>query len=232
MKSCMFSDCRDRRYRRSVLETVLGVVRRAWPAELFVGPVEELIAGEESRAIRTGGVVVRVGPSWRSSTEAEWCYALAELLNASCLEVVPPIRNLSSSGATIRVEGHPVSVWPWIDATPGSRSSSQHRQDAAAVLARLHIVAAGLRLPSRPPMSATTKPMPELDDPQLDEWLDNFKSSRRSHAIHGDYYPGNLLFKDDRLVGVIDWDEAAVDAPEVELRSLRASGAAYYRTAI
>lgn len=66
-------------------------------------------------------------------------------------------------------------------------------------------------------MSATTKPVAALDDPQLADWLDDFKRTRRSHALHGGYYPGNLLFEDDRLVGIVDWDEAVVDAPEVGL---------------
>lgn len=197
-------------------ESVLDAVRQAWPAGLCSNPVEELPAGEESRAIRTGDVVVRIGPSWRSSAEAEWCYALAEMLSATCPEVVPPIRNLSKA-TTLRIEGHPVSVWPWIDATPSARSEPRHRHEAAAVLARLHTAAAELDLPPRPPMSAATKPVPDLDDPQLDEWLNDFKGSRRRHAVHGDYYPGNLLFAADRIVGVVDWDEAVVDVPEVEL---------------
>lgn len=197
-------------------ESVLDAVRPAWPDGLCSGRVEELLGGEESRVIRAGDEVVRVGPTWRTSAEAEWCYTLAERLSASCSEVVPPIRNLSAY-ATIRVENHPVSVWPWIDARPGARDEGRHRHEAAAVLAGLHAAAVALDLPPRPPMSATTRPVATLADPQLDEWLYEFKRSRARHALHGDYYPGNLLFEGDYLVGVVDWDEAVVDAPEMEL---------------
>jgi len=27
-------------------------------------------------------------------------------------------------------------------------------------------------------------------------------------VLHGDYWPGNVLWRDGRLVGVIDWEEA------------------------
>lgn len=197
-------------------ESVLDAVRRAWPDGLCLGQVEELLGGQESRVIRAGGEVVRVGPSWRTSAEAEWCYTLAERLSASCSGVVPPIRNLSAH-TTIRVKDHPVSVWPWIDATPGAREERRHRHEAAAVLARLHIGAVALDLQPRPPMSAPIPPIASLADRQLDAWLSEFERSHSRHALHGDYYPGNLLFEGAHIIGVVDWDEAVVDAPEVEL---------------
>jgi aminoglycoside phosphotransferase (APT) family kinase protein len=35
----------------------------------------------------------------------------------------------------------------------------------------------------------------------------------QSVLLHGDFWPGNLLWKDDRLVAVIDWEDAAVGDP-------------------
>lgn len=37
------------------------------------------------------------------------------------------------------------------------------------------------------------------------------RQSWASHPLHGDYWPGNLLIRDDRVVGVFDWDETRLD---------------------
>ncbi|MEU7831491.1 phosphotransferase [Nonomuraea sp. NPDC049129] len=37
------------------------------------------------------------------------------------------------------------------------------------------------------------------------------------HPLHGDYYTGNTLARDGRIVAVLDWDETFVGAPELEL---------------
>jgi len=42
-----------------------------------------------------------------------------------------------------------------------------------------------------------------------------------SVLIHGDYWPGNILWKDGRLVGVIDWEDAAVGDPLADVANSR-----------
>jgi aminoglycoside phosphotransferase (APT) family kinase protein len=43
--------------------------------------------------------------------------------------------------------------------------------------------------------------------------------------LHGDPWPGNLLWIDDTCVGLIDWKEAGVGHPGVDLAYLRFSAA-------
>ena len=35
----------------------------------------------------------------------------------------------------------------------------------------------------------------------------------RETLVHGDFWPGNLIWRDDELVGVVDWEEAHVGDP-------------------
>ena len=39
--------------------------------------------------------------------------------------------------------------------------------------------------------------------------------------LHGDYWPGNLLWSNGRLVGVLDWEEAAIGDPAADLAITR-----------
>jgi aminoglycoside phosphotransferase (APT) family kinase protein len=42
-----------------------------------------------------------------------------------------------------------------------------------------------------------------------------------SVLLHGDFWPGNLLWQDGRLVGVIDWEDAALGDPLADLANSR-----------
>jgi aminoglycoside phosphotransferase (APT) family kinase protein len=46
------------------------------------------------------------------------------------------------------------------------------------------------------------------------------RPSRRA-VIHGDYWPGNVLWRDGRLVAVIDWEDASVGDPLADLATAR-----------
>jgi aminoglycoside phosphotransferase (APT) family kinase protein len=39
--------------------------------------------------------------------------------------------------------------------------------------------------------------------------------------LHGDYWPGNVLWNDGRLVGVVDWEESRIGDPLVDLAIAR-----------
>lgn len=43
----------------------------------------------------------------------------------------------------------------------------------------------------------------------------------RSVLLHGDYWPGNTLWRDGRLVAVIDWEDAALGDPLADLGNAR-----------
>jgi aminoglycoside phosphotransferase (APT) family kinase protein len=40
-------------------------------------------------------------------------------------------------------------------------------------------------------------------------------------VLHGDYWPGNVLWRDGRLVGLVDWEEAAFGDPLADLANMR-----------
>ena len=39
--------------------------------------------------------------------------------------------------------------------------------------------------------------------------------------LHGDYWPGNTLWRDGTLVGVLDWEDAALGDPVADLANAR-----------
>ena len=39
--------------------------------------------------------------------------------------------------------------------------------------------------------------------------------------VHGDYWPGNILWRDGRIVAVVDWEDAAVGEPLADLANCR-----------
>jgi aminoglycoside phosphotransferase (APT) family kinase protein len=42
-----------------------------------------------------------------------------------------------------------------------------------------------------------------------------------NRLLHGDFWPGNLLWKNGRLVGVIDWEDAAIGDPLADVANTR-----------
>jgi aminoglycoside phosphotransferase (APT) family kinase protein len=47
------------------------------------------------------------------------------------------------------------------------------------------------------------------------------RQANRDVLLHGDYWPGNLLWNDERLVAVIDWEDARVGDPLSDLGNTR-----------
>ncbi|MFB4313905.1 phosphotransferase enzyme family protein [Actinomadura sp. 21ATH] len=189
------------------------------------GEGERLHGGEESAAYRLGDHVVRVGPARRTTAESEWCHAVARHAAAVLPEAVAPLPTAEGTTVII-VAGRPVSCWPHIEGTWPDSDVPAQRQAGARLLARLHKSLAGFRPGPRPvpafqesglygdpPQDAA-----ELKDTALDRWLAAFHAEHPvRHPLHGDYYTGNTLARDDRIVAVLDWDETFVGAPELEL---------------
>ncbi|WP_067462664.1 phosphotransferase enzyme family protein [Actinomadura macra] len=199
-------------------------IRRSWdrPAD---GPAVRLFGGEESAAYRIGDLVVRIGPAWRGESETEWCHAVALHAAERMPEAVAPLR--ARSGATVvRVEGRPLSLWPHVPGEWPDEDDPAVRTRAAELLARLHRALASHRPPPRPAPSFAEigmygeppEDVPALADPDLDWWLAAFHDRGLARqVVHGDYYSGNTLARDGRLVAVLDWDECLVATPEFEV---------------
>jgi Ser/Thr protein kinase RdoA (MazF antagonist) len=192
---------------------VAATVRTEWG--LPGGTAERLTGGEESAAYRVGGVVVRLGPVGRGTEVMEWCHQLAQ--QAGVREAVAPLA--ATSGATVvRVNGRPVSVWPLVPGRWLDLDSAQEVEQAARLLARLHRALRGVQLPARPELSFLEPTASSLlQDDQLDRWLAEFAQRAARQPLHGDYYRGNLLYHRGKITGLIDWDEAWLGAPEIEL---------------
>lgn len=189
------------------IDDAFGVtLDRAWTA---------LQGGDESAVFRCGDVVVRVAPPWRTDAELAWTNRLAAIASDLVPEVVAPL--IRPDGSTlVRIDDRAVSLWPFVEGSRGTRDPSV-REQAADLLARLHRALDGLDSPA-PPSSALRAPVPDLDDRDLDTWLRLFDGDHpRRQPLHGDFYPGNTLVADGRLVALLDWDEALVGPPEREL---------------
>ncbi|GAA2689619.1 hypothetical protein GCM10010400_63290 [Streptomyces aculeolatus] len=198
------------------------------------GPAERLYGGEESAAWRVGEHVVRIGAYDRDPAEAEWCHRVAVAARTGgCAEAVAPlpIPGRGDGATVVRVEGRAVSLWPYVDGVWAAGDDPRTATVAARMLARLHRALAGARLPPRPRRNFLETGLagdaeyddPRLRDPQLDRWLAGFAARPLPrHALHGDYYHGNLLVDrgdPERIVAVLDWDESFVAPPEVEVGS-------------
>ncbi|MFC7590833.1 phosphotransferase enzyme family protein [Nonomuraea antimicrobica] len=200
-------------------------IRRAAAAAWGVEGKRSACTEEESAAYRLGGHVIRIGPEGRTVAESEWCHAVARHAAAALPEAVAPLP-APGGVSVITVAGRPISCWPYVAGSwPGSDVPAV-RVAGARLLARLHRALAtydpGPRpvpafqesgLYGTPPADAA-----ELADPDLDRWLADFHARDPvRHPLHGDFYTGNVLARDGRLVAVLDWDEALVGPPELEL---------------
>jgi Ser/Thr protein kinase RdoA (MazF antagonist) len=200
----------------SAIAVLAGEYPQAAPVLLAATPTR-LDGGEESAAYQLGQYVVRVGAPWRSSAELEWSGRVAAATALQVPEAIAPVR--SHKGSTVHVvEGCPLTMWPFVSGTAAKRSNGRHVDAAADLLARVHRALAGASLPLPPGSDRLPGDTSDLADRALDEWLRAFEGNhQRRHGLHGDYYPGNVLAAGDKLVGLLDWDEAVIGMAESEL---------------
>ncbi|NYE70729.1 Ser/Thr protein kinase RdoA (MazF antagonist) [Microlunatus parietis] len=153
--------------------------------------------GDEASVWRVLGsgrrLIVRASPPERDLAKLAESYALAAVLAGAVPEVTAPIGALDGS-VTTRWAGRPISVWPYIEGDFLDRSDHDQLRAAAELLARLH--RAGV------------------------DWLSarGEKPERPGIGlVHGDFYSRNLLVRDGRIAGLIDWDDARLERLDAEL---------------
>lgn len=190
-----------------------------------VTPEAELDGEDEARILklssRRGTFVLRIEPPWRAPQELEWVHAVATRAHGSVPQAVAPIPS-REGGTVLAWRERCASLFPFLDGIPLDREDHGLRADAARVLAAVHLALLGWPGGSRP-RSIAARPVepasvPELEDAELDErWRSVRDAGATLGLTHGDYYPGNVLCRRGKILGVIDWNEADVRPLALEL---------------
>lgn len=139
---------------------------------------------------------------------AEKEFDLLSLVGAHRLPVPHPLLVTDADGPTLLME--------WVEGT-----TSLNRDDLDSALPQMADVMAGIHAIDLG--GAILRGLGELDDPvpYLDLTTPAPAARNRPVLVHADYWPGNLLWSDGRLVAVLDWEDAAVGDPLADLAGTR-----------
>lgn len=163
-------------------------------------------------------LVLRSHDTSYSGHPAELEYQLLQVLHKSGLPVPEPMF-LDTSGSFFE---DPFLLVEFIEGTSEiPKAQEGHCIDSMAdMLAKIH----ALPIADLPTLPMRTNPLPEVFDylPVGEEWQDLFVHLRSlsdtecvesPKLLHGDYWPSNLLWRDDTINSVIDWEDAAIGDP-------------------
>lgn len=179
------------------------------------------VRGEESIGWRgaspDGDRFVQRFPVWRSVEELTWCDAVARAAATAAPACVHAVAAHDGAVVAVSAEG-PVMVFPFAE--------GEHPQDvvfrtsAAELLAGIHRGILSAWNHSLGPRPRTSRWEHHRDDLMVDAALDRWEREVATRVagvpIHGDFYGGNLLVNDNRIVGVLDWSDADLDPMEQE----------------
>lgn len=145
-------------------------------------------------------------PPWRSLDELMWCDSVARAAATNAPVCVAAVPSRDGVTAVATSEG-PVMVFPFVDGShPGDGAFAV---EAAELLAAMHrgIAIAWSGVSGRRPSGLPERVAGQvLVDEDLDRWQRSACTSD-GLPIHGDYYGGNVLVAEGRIVGVVDrWD--------------------------
>ncbi|TCC30858.1 hypothetical protein E0H92_37765 [Kribbella speibonae] len=155
-------------------------------------------------------VVVRLS-RYYGLPEQQWSCRVAAEFAGKVPEVIAPL--VAGDGAAVFLwQGWPITVWPFVTGAPLDRQKPVERRRAARLLARLH--ASARVFPSLgegvPPEVEDSEAERLFPDCELDQWLRWWAGHNGDEPVgwmHRDFFPGNVLCRDGRIVGVVDWDE-------------------------
>ncbi|HZX03205.1 phosphotransferase enzyme family protein [Kribbella sp.] len=143
--------------------------------------------------------------------EQQWSCRVAAEFAGEVPEVIAPL--VASDGeAAFLWQGRPITVWPFVTGAPLDRHNSLELRQAARLLARLHSLARafpGLG-EGTPPERDESEAELLFPDRELDQWLRSWPGHSSDDPVgwmHRDFFPGNVLCRAGRIVGVVDWDE-------------------------
>ena len=171
-----------------------------------------------------GRVFVRVNEG-KSGADVRYEAALLWHLGARRFPTPQPLRR-ADGRAWVEHEGKPVTAFPWVEGATvdGDAITVAHTARVGSLLAELHAAAADFRL-RRDGIYTFERIARRIDGlraeprvadvlPVLDEEVAFLRAARApslpSGTIHGDLFPDNVLWKDGRLVGALDFEQASV----------------------
>jgi aminoglycoside phosphotransferase (APT) family kinase protein len=141
----------------------------------------------------------------------------------------PAPRYLDAGGEIFSV---PCLVIEYVEAEPEHAPADQREfvGQLATALAQIHEVDCSTTdvsfLPER--LGIPDVPVPRPGQPaeglRIRDVLESalpLPQRNRSVLLHGDFWPGNTLWKDGRLVAVIDWEDAAIGDPLADVANAR-----------
>lgn len=207
---------------------------RAWPLTGGVSAQVTALEIERSDGQTTKLIVRRHGPvdlAHNSNIAADE-FKLLQIVQAAGLAAPRPYL-VDQSGA---IFGTPCIVIEYIEGASSfaPANPSDLLLQMATQLAGIHALdGASPELAFLPQIeqryAARLGKRPALLDAALDEtrvrtvleavWP--LQQRNRSALLHGDFWPGNLLWRDERLVAVIDWEDAALGDPLADLANTR-----------
>jgi homoserine kinase type II len=214
----------------------LGDPLRARPAERGCVNVGWVIETTSGRCF-----LKRYHPSLRNASVIHAQHALVEYLRRSGFPA-PAVLATITGDTLLMLNSEFYEMQEHIEGGYYDRQLPAHLREAALVLGRYHTLTAGFRtlalrqgdlygpvfLRRNLGKLVTTwgleyNPIFRSSIRKLASHTDDLETAFTSHgalphlAIHGDYYADNLLFRDDRIVGVLDYDKARWQPRVVEL---------------
>ena len=198
---------------------------RTW--ELTGGVSARVTAFEIERADgRTDRMIVRrhgARDLKRNSQIAADEFRVLQLLEAAGLPVPSP-RLLDTRG---EIFSTPCLVVDYVDGESGPAAVDEAElvSELARVLAEIHRVGSAADLSFLPEreLADTTVPV-SAEEGRIRDFLESAQPLPRRNRpalLHGDFWPGNTLWKDGRLVAVVDWEDAAVGDPLADVANAR-----------
>ncbi|UBV44646.1 phosphotransferase (plasmid) [Deinococcus taeanensis] len=206
----------------------LHEVLRAWPLQ---GGVSATVTAVELRSstghlqtvvVRQYGQIDRT----RNPHIARDEFRLLKILQSAGLYVPGPV----AFDDTARVVPGPVLITTFVEGTTEIERSAlpQAVVGLAAFLLQLHQHVDRTLVTTFLPRKVTLSPWPDSPDDTLSETtirrvLDRHWPPPLNELcmVHGDVWPGNLLWQGDRLAAVIDWEDAGISDPLLDVSNAR-----------
>lgn len=204
-----------------------GKLVRAWPLEGGVSAHVSAFELERSDGRTEKLVVRRHGAADRARDPHVAAHEFERLRFLDSKGVpVPTPRHLDAHGEAF---GTPCLVLDYVDGEPAPLGGDHGDfiEQFAAVLARIHRIDLSTGDLSFLPSRALSEVPGQATSAREQRLRSILKSAsplpqrNRPVLLHGDFWPGNTLWRDGRLAAVLDWEDAAVGDPLADVANAR-----------